>query len=109
MNGFAENAGTFVFDGASKVRHEAAAVERRVTKVVMIGGSQHVRIPKDMRLDGTEAMISRDGDRLVIEAVRTHGFRTEEDIQAFLASIRMSDFPDVSEHGREDVLNRVVE
>ncbi len=34
--------------------------------------SQAIRIPKEFELPGTEAIISRDGDRLVIEPVRSN-------------------------------------
>jgi antitoxin VapB len=36
--------------------------------------NQAIRIPKEFELPGTEVVISRDGDRLVIEPVRSEGF-----------------------------------
>lgn len=35
--------------------------------------NQAIRIPKEFELPGTEAMISRDGSRLIIEPVRPKG------------------------------------
>jgi antitoxin VapB len=35
--------------------------------------NQAIRIPVNFELPGTEAMISRDGDRLIIEPVRKKG------------------------------------
>ena len=39
------------------------------TKVFWSGGSQAVRIPKEMRLPGTEVAIRRSGRRLVLESL----------------------------------------
>lgn len=39
------------------------------TKIFWSGRSQAVRIPKEFRLDGTEATISRVGSSLVIEPI----------------------------------------
>lgn len=41
-------------------------IERRV-KLLRIGRSQVVRIPKALELPGTEAVLRKEGDRLVIE------------------------------------------
>lgn len=41
-------------------------VERRVS-LFRNGRSQAVRIPKDMALPGTEAILRREGNRLVLE------------------------------------------
>ena len=35
--------------------------------------NQAIRIPKEFELPGTEAIISRDGDRLIIEPLRRKG------------------------------------
>ena len=37
------------------------------------GGNQAVRIPVEFELPGNEAIMHRDGDRLVIEPVRKRG------------------------------------
>lgn len=42
------------------------AAERRV-RLFRNGRNQAVRIPREMELPGNEALISRDGSRLVIE------------------------------------------
>lgn len=43
---------------------------RRKVSLFRNGRSQALRIPKEFELPGTEAMIRRDGDRLVIEPVK---------------------------------------
>jgi antitoxin VapB len=55
--------------------------------------NQAVRIPVEFELPGDEAIISRDGDRLVIEPVRKSG------LLAALAALGPLDeeFPDVDE------------
>ena len=40
------------------------------------GGNQAVRIPVEFELPGDEAIMHRDGDRLVIEPVRKRGLIT---------------------------------
>lgn len=40
-------------------------------KVFMTGRSQAVRLPKAFRVAATELRISRDGDKIVLEPVRT--------------------------------------
>lgn len=42
------------------------AAERRV-RIVRIGRKQAVRIPRDLELPGDQAIMRRDGDRLIIE------------------------------------------
>jgi antitoxin VapB len=41
-------------------------IERRV-RLFRSGGSQAVRIPRDFELPGSEALLRKEGDRLVIE------------------------------------------
>ena len=53
--------------GMRKSRDEPEAVRR--VRLFRSGRSQAVRIPRDFELDGAEAVIWRDGDRLVIEPV----------------------------------------
>ena len=57
------------------------------------GRNQAVRIPRDFELDGNEATIRRDGERLVIEPV------TKGRLLDLLARLRplQEDFPDVDE------------
>jgi virulence-associated protein VagC len=39
------------------------------SKIFWSGGSQALRIPKEMRLAGTEVMIRKQGNALVVEAI----------------------------------------
>jgi antitoxin VapB len=47
--------------------------EPRHVKLFRNGRNQAVRIPVEFELPGSEAIIHRDGDRLVIEPVRKRG------------------------------------
>ena len=47
--------------------------ERRHVRLFRNGRNQAVRIPVEFELPGDEAIIHRDGDRLVIEPVRKRG------------------------------------
>jgi antitoxin VapB len=47
--------------------------EHRHVKLFRNGRNQAVRIPVEFELPGNEAIIHRDGDRLVIEPVRKRG------------------------------------
>ena len=53
--------------GMRNSRDEPEAVRR--VRLFRNGRSQAVRIPRDFELDGAEAVMWRDGDRLVIEPV----------------------------------------
>lgn len=65
-------------------------VERRV-RLFRNGRNQAVRIPRPLELPGNEAIMRREGDRLVIEPVRPVG------LLATLATLQTLpiDFPDV--------------
>jgi len=67
-------------------------VERRV-KLFRNGTNQAVRIPRELELDGDEATLRREGDRLILEPVR-RGRLLE-----YLATLDPLDetFPDVDE------------
>ena len=58
------------------------------------GRNQALRIPREFELDGDEAIIHREGDRLIVEPVKKDG------LLALLASLKPIDetFPDVDEH-----------
>lgn len=43
---------------------------QRHVRLFRNGSNQALRIPRDMELEGDEAILSRDGDRLIIEPVR---------------------------------------
>lgn len=45
----------------------------RMVRLFRNNRNQAVRIPVEFELPGSEAMISRDGDRLIIEPVRKRG------------------------------------
>jgi antitoxin VapB len=47
--------------------------ERRRVRLFRNGRNQAVRIPVEFELPGDEAIMHRDGDRLVIEPVRKRG------------------------------------
>ena len=47
--------------------------ERRHVRLFRNGRNQAVRIPVEFELPGDEAIMHRDGDRLVIEPVRKRG------------------------------------
>jgi antitoxin VapB len=47
--------------------------ERRHVRLFRNGRNQAVRIPVDFELPGDEAVMYRDGDRLVIEPARKRG------------------------------------
>jgi antitoxin VapB len=54
--------------------HEAQAMaEHRHVRLFRNGRNQAVRIPVEFELPGDEAIMHRDGDRLVIEPVRKRG------------------------------------
>jgi antitoxin VapB len=52
---------------------EASVSEHRQVKLFRNGRNQAVRIPVEFELPGDEAIMHRDGDRLVIEPVRKRG------------------------------------
>ena len=47
--------------------------DHRHVRLFRNGRNQAVRIPVEFELPGDEAIMHRDGDRLVIEPVRRHG------------------------------------
>jgi antitoxin VapB len=51
------------------------ASERRV-RIFRNGRNQAIRIPREFELEGDEAILRRDGDRLVIEPVERRGLLT---------------------------------
>ena len=67
--------------------------EHRHVRLFRNGGNQAVRIPVEFELPGDEAVIHRDGDRLVIEPVRKLG------LLALLKSMKPLDegFPEIDD------------
>jgi antitoxin VapB len=75
---------------------------QRHVRLFRHGRNQAVRIPVEFELPGKEAIMHRDGDRLVIEPVRRRG------LTALLKTMKPLDetFPDIDDPvpGREQVL-----
>jgi antitoxin VapB len=67
--------------------------EQRHVKLFRNGRNQAVRIPVEFELPGDEAIMRRDGDRLVIEPVRKRG------LTALLKSMQplQEDFPEIDD------------
>jgi antitoxin VapB len=67
--------------------------EQRHVKIFRNGRNQAVRIPVEFELPGDEAIMHRDGDRLVIEPVRKRG------LVALLKSMKSidEDFPEIDD------------
>jgi antitoxin VapB len=67
--------------------------DHRHVKLFRNGRNQAVRIPVEFELPGDEAVMHRDGDRLVIEPIRKRG------LSALLETLRPLDvdFPDIEE------------
>lgn len=74
----------------AKRKTASASAERRV-RLFRNGRNQAVRIPRDFEMEGKEAIMRREGDRLVLEPLRPQG------LLAVLARLRPLDepFPDV--------------
>jgi antitoxin VapB len=67
--------------------------EHRRVRLFRNGRNQAVRIPVEFELPGNEAMVHRDGDRLVIEPLRKRG------LVALLKSMKPVNehFPDIAD------------
>ena len=67
--------------------------EHRHVRLFRNGRNQAVRIPVEFELPGDEAIMHRDGDRLVIEPVRKRG------LIALLKSMKPldEDFPEIDD------------
>jgi antitoxin VapB len=76
--------------------------EHRHVRLFRNGRNQAVRIPVEYELPGDEAIMHRDGDRLVIEPVRKRG------LVALLRTMKplQEDFPEIDDPvpASEDVL-----
>ena len=72
---------------------EVIMSEQRHVRLFRNGRNQAVRIPVEFELPGDEALMHRDGDRLVIEPVRRRG------LIALLKTMKPLDesFPDISD------------
>ncbi|MGR4867177.1 antitoxin [Caulobacter sp. LARHSG274] len=56
-------------------------------KLFTHGGSQAVRLPKAFRFEGAEVTIRAEGDRVILEPVRSRPKPTPEDMAAFWARL----------------------
>jgi len=67
--------------------------ERRRVRLFRNGHNQAVRIPVEFELPGDEAIMHRDGDRLVIEPVR------KRELVALLKTLKPleEDFPEIDD------------
>ncbi|MBI5320307.1 AbrB/MazE/SpoVT family DNA-binding domain-containing protein [Bradyrhizobium sp.] len=66
--------------------------ELRHVRLFRNGRNQAVRIPVEFELPGNEAVMHRDGDRLVIEPVRKRG------LLALLKAMQpITDFPEIDD------------
>ena len=67
--------------------------EQRHVRLFRNGRNQAVRIPVEFELPGDEAIMHRDGDRLVIEPVRKRG------LVALLKTMKplAEDFPEIDD------------
>ena len=67
--------------------------ERRYVRLFRNGRDQAVRIPVEFELPGSEAIMHRDGDRLVIEPARKRG------LVALLKTMKplQEDFPEIDD------------
>jgi antitoxin VapB len=72
---------------------EAPMPEHRHVRLFRNGRNQAIRIPVEFELPGDEAIIHRDGDRLVIEPVRKRG------LIALLKTMKAldEDFPEIDD------------
>jgi antitoxin VapB len=72
---------------------EVPMPDQRHVKLFRNGRNQAVRIPVEFELPGDEAVMHRDGDRLVIEPVRKRG------LMALLATMKPldEDFPEIED------------
>jgi antitoxin VapB len=67
--------------------------EQRQVRLFRNGRNQAVRIPVEFELPGSEAIMHRDGDRLIIEPVRKRG------LSAFLRTMQplQEEFPEIDD------------
>jgi antitoxin VapB len=74
-------------------RPEVPMTDHRQVRLFRNGRNQAVRIPVEFELPGDEAIMHRDGDRLVIEPVRTRG------LVALLRTMKPlnEDFPEIDD------------
>ncbi len=57
----------------------------KTAKLFKHGGSQAIRLPKEYRFEGSEVMIEKRGDEVILKAVSAPKFKSFTDIARFLA------------------------
>ena len=72
--------------------------KRRTAKLFMHGRSQAVRLPKEIRFEGTEVRVSRIGDKVVLEAIEKPPF----DAKAWRERLRAMGAADFLPEGRPE-------
>jgi len=72
---------------------KSAALPERYVRLFRNGRNQALRIPREFELDAEQAIVRKDGERLIVEPVR------QRSLLALLASLEPLDdvFPDVDE------------
>ena len=85
---------------SEKVADDSAEAAPRPVRLFRNGANQAVRIPKEFELPGKDALIHREGNRLIIEAIEPkHPKGSAAALLAVLATMEPIDeeFPDVDE------------
>lgn len=77
----------------SSICHDPAMTVYRHVKLFKNGRSQAVRIPREFELPGKDAIMRRDGDKLIIEAAPPHSLLT---LLAELSPIK-DEFPKIDD------------
>ena len=72
-------------------------------KLFQHGGSQAVRLPKAFRFEGTEVVIEKRGDEVVLKPKRKPKFKTLNDVARFMRECfpQGADFPDIERPKRQ--------
>lgn len=64
-----------------------------MAKLFKHGGSQAVRLPKEFRFPGSEVVVEKRGEEVVLRPVPQRKLRTLGDVARYMASLG-GDFPD---------------
>jgi antitoxin VapB len=88
---------------SEKVEDHSVEAAPRFVRLFRNGANQAVRIPKEFELPGKDALIRREGNRLIIEAIEPkHAKGSAAALLAALESMKgwepiLEEFPDVDE------------